>query len=182
MTDREIILFSAMSIDGFIARKNGNLDWLFDFDKETDNNESTEVFNEFYSTIDTTIMGRKTYDQICREGHPDPYPEKENYVISKTKNEKSDYVNYYNKEIDVLISKLKRENGKPIWLVGGGILNSHFQKMNYIDRIILDIIPVILGDGIKLFEGNEILENNRYELEKVNTYKSKRIQVRYSRK
>lgn len=181
MANREIILFSAMSIDGFIARKNGSLDWLFEFD-EGSNNESTEIFKEFYSTIDTTIMGRKTYDQICKEGQNNPYPEKENYVISKTKHDKNDYVNYYNQNIDDLITRLKGKEGKPIWLVGGGVLNSYFQKMNYIDKIIFDIIPVILGDGIRIFEGNEISENNKYELEKVNTYKSKRIQVHYLRK
>jgi dihydrofolate reductase len=180
MADREIILFSAMSIDGFIARKNGSLDWLFEFDEGSDN-ESTEIFKEFYSTIDTTLMGRKTYDQICREGHNNPYPEKENYVISKTKNEKSDYVNYYNQNIDNLVNDLKKKQGKPIWLVGGGILNSYFQKMNFIDKLIFDIIPVILGDGIRIFEGNEIFENNKYELVKVNTYKSKRMQVHYSK-
>jgi dihydrofolate reductase len=182
MADREIILFSAMAIDGFIARKNGNLDWLFEFDKETNGKEAGEIFNDFYSSIDTTIMGRKTYDQICREGQPNPYPEKENYVISKKKSEKNSFVNYYDKNIDDLVFRLKKKSGKPIWLVGGGLLNSYFQKMNHIDRIILDIIPVILGNGIKLFEGDEIFENNKYKLDKVNTYESKRIQVRYIRK
>jgi riboflavin biosynthesis pyrimidine reductase len=66
-------------------------------------------------------------------------------------------------------------------LVGGGILNNYFYSLNLIDKIVLDIIPVILGDGIKLFEGTETTQLTRYRFEKVNTYPSNRIQVSYSR-
>ena len=171
-----------MSIDGFIAKQDGNLEWLFEFDKEPkDKEETNTIFQRFYETIDTTIMGRKTYDQICREGHPNPYPEKQNYVISKTKNEQSEYVEYVSGNLHQFIIDEKEKNGKPIWLVGGGILNSYFLDNGYIDSIILDIIPVILGKGIKLFEKSNALVHTEMKLEKVDNYQSGRIQVAYTK-
>jgi Dihydrofolate reductase len=179
MSDRPIILFSAMSIDGFIAKADGNLDWLYEFD--SDKIESDKLFKDFYQTIDTTIMGRKTYSKICDEGVPNPYPEKDNYVISKTPTIDSEYV-HYRTDINQLIIDQKSKHGKPIWLVGGGILNSYFLKKDIIDFIILDIIPVVLGSGIKLFE-NEVFDiHYKMKMDKTEVYPSGRIHISYSLK
>jgi dihydrofolate reductase len=182
MVERDIILFSAMSIDGFIAKKDGNLDWLFEFDKNNENkDEADTIFKTFYKTIDTTVIGRKTYDQICNEGHINPYPEKDNYVISKSIDKKSEYVKYITEDLEGFITEQKRKEGKPIWLVGGGKLNSYFLMNNHISSIILDIIPVILGNGIKLFEDYKLDINTKMKLDNIVEYKSGRIHISYSK-
>lgn len=150
---REIVLFSAISVDGFIAKPDGGLDWLYAFDKT--NNEADGIFREFYDTIDTTFIGRKTYAQIRASGHPDPYPEKKNFVFSRSVREEPGPVTYVGGDIDGFVDSLRQAPGKPIWLVGGGELNGCFLTRGYIDRIILDTIPVVLGNGIPLFRGTD---------------------------
>jgi dihydrofolate reductase len=147
---REIILYIAISLDGYIAKKNGTVDWLQGCtnDPNIDNG-----YNNFYNTIDTVVMGRRTYEQIINELSPDiwVYKDKKCYVATKSNCENDCRAEFISKNITEFIKDLKKKKGKDIWLVGGAKLIDEFIKENLIDKYVVTIIPTILGEGIPLF-------------------------------
>lgn len=152
---RKIVLFVATSIDGFIAGKDGNTDWLF--------TEGDFGYHEFYNSIDTTIMGYNTYFYI-RHFPEFPYPDKKNYVFSRKKRIPDENpVEFVFGNVVEFTQKLKVSEGKNIWLVGGGQINSLLLNANLIDQMIISIHPTALGDGIKLFR-DESLKNFNFKL------------------
>lgn len=152
---RKLVLFIATSLDGYIAKKDDSLDWLFKVDGEGDNGYST-----FYETVDTILLGRRTYDWIMKNQDGDfPYPNKECYVFSKTKNQEQNNVKFFSGDIVQFTNKLKNEEGKNIWLVGGGELIHSFIKEKLVDELMITVAPVLIGKGIPLFrEGDFELE------------------------
>ena len=163
---RKIILYIAVSIDGYIAGPDGEIDWLHSIDNP-DNNDFG--YAKFYKSIDTTIMGNSTYKQILSFGVDFPYPEKTNYVFTKNKSESdTDHVKFVNSDFEKFVIDLKNSSGKNIWLIGGGKTNSFFLNNNFIDEIILTTIPIILGKGIPLFEGN--VRNKKIRMSKINSF------------
>ncbi len=153
--NRKIILYIAISLDGYIADENGNVDWL----EQYANIEDTD-YEEFYKTIDTVIMGRKTYDQVLSFGKY-PYQNVKSYVYSNTKIGFDENVEFTNTLPKELVRTLKKQSGKHIWLIGGADLIHHFIENNLIDEYQITILPVILGRGIPLFKSG----NHRIGLE-----------------
>ncbi|WMJ87547.1 dihydrofolate reductase family protein [Anaerocolumna sp. MB42-C2] len=145
---RKIVLYIAMSLDGYIAAKDDNLEWLFKTEGDGDNG-----YAEFYDTIDAIILGRRTYDWILdHEGDNFPYKNKQCYVFSKTKQGKDKNVEYINVNITEFVKNLKQTDGKDIWIVGGGELLHDFIEQGLVDEWIITIAPTIIGDGIPLFK------------------------------
>lgn len=142
---RNIILYIAISLDGYIAKKNGAVDWLIG---NVDNG-----YDDFYNTIDTVVMGRTTYEQVINELSPDiwVYEGKKCYVATRKKYESDKRAEFISDDIVEFIKNVKMQDGKDIWLIGGGKLVDQFIKQNLIDKYIVTIIPTILGDGIPLF-------------------------------
>jgi len=167
---RKVILYIAISLDGFIAKKDGSVAWLDEFN----NSEEDYGYKEFYNSINTVIMGNTTYKQILGFGEF-PYKDKNCYVFSKTNKGKNDYANYVNGNPKELLESFKGEN---IWLVGGANLTNQFLKQNLIDEFIITIIPKILGDGIKLFEEDN--KERNLVMKEIKSYKSGIVQVHYS--
>lgn len=164
--DRNIILYIASSLDGYIARNNGEVDWLMG----SSGDENIDLgFDNFYNSIDTVVMGRTTYEQVINELSPGTwvYEGKKCYVATTRKDESdnSNRVEFVVDDVTGFIKKLKREQGKDIWLVGGGKLIDQFIKKDIIDKYIITIIPTILGDGIPLFIG----ENPEIKLKLIGT-------------
>ncbi|UTI42821.1 dihydrofolate reductase family protein [Niallia sp. RD1] len=148
---RNIVLFIATSLDGYIATKDDSLDWLFKVEGEGDNGIS-----EFYETVDTILMGRKTYDWIITHMTEEfPYKNKECYVFSRQENEDTEDVKYIKEDIIDFTNKLKNEEGKNIWIVGGGDLLHSFIKEKLVDEFIITIAPTIIGEGVPLFKEDE---------------------------
>ncbi|MED1205329.1 dihydrofolate reductase family protein [Heyndrickxia acidicola] len=148
MSQRKVVLFIAQSLDGYIATKEDSLDWLFKVEGEGDNG-----YSEFLATIDTIFMGKRTYDWIVEEVKGDfPYKEQQCYVFSRKPLEKDENVTFINEEIVEFTSKLKKEKGKDIWMVGGGDLLYTFMKEKLVDELYLTIAPSIIGEGIPLFK------------------------------
>jgi dihydrofolate reductase len=147
---RKIILYIAMSVDGYIAKNDGSVDWLKGVDQ---NNQGDTGYEGFYQSIDTVIMGRKTYQQIIRELSPNQWPyEGKNCIVVTTKNlKKSKDVIFLQNDIASEMKDLIKKDGKDIWLVGGGELIKYFMKEDLIDQWIITIIPTLLGNGISLF-------------------------------
>ncbi|MCB5238645.1 dihydrofolate reductase family protein [Niallia circulans] len=148
---RKLVLLIATSLDGYIATKNDSLDWLFKVEGEGDNGIS-----EFYETVDTILMGRKTYDWIITHMTEEfPYKNKECYVFSRQENEDTEDVKFIKEDIIDFANKLKNEEGKNIWIVGGGDLLHSFIKEKLVDEFIITIAPTIIGEGVPLFKEDE---------------------------
>lgn len=148
---RNIVLFIAQSLDGYIATKEDSLDWLFNVEGEGDNG-----YNEFYETIDTILMGKRTYDWIMKyEKDQFPYQNKACYVFSRTPFADTKDVKFVNEDIVTFTNNLKKEEGKNIWIVGGGDILYTFFKEKLIDEMIITIAPKIIGDGIPLFKAGD---------------------------
>ncbi|NDL66470.1 dihydrofolate reductase family protein [Anaerotalea alkaliphila] len=162
---REVVLYIAASLDGYIARKDGSLDWLPAIGQEVP--EVEEAYEAFYGTVDTVVMGRKTYEQVVREISPEhwPYEGKKCYVASSGEPEEDGRVEWVGGDLVRFLSYLKRTPGKDIWIVGGSRLLAPLVEAGAIDRYIITIIPVLLGEGIPLFV--ESGKENRLELEGV---------------
>ncbi|WP_440952023.1 dihydrofolate reductase family protein [Methanococcoides sp. FTZ1] len=139
-----------MSLDGYIARKNGDVDWLEGDGSEPDVDIG---YDEFYESIDTMIMGRKTYDQILTFGEY-PYKGTRGYVYTSEKRDNNEDIEFTDENVEYLIGKLKKEDGKDIWLIGGAGLIDDFIKKDLIDEYFISVIPCILGEGISLFKDN----------------------------
>ncbi|MCD4714815.1 MAG: dihydrofolate reductase family protein [Clostridiales bacterium] len=149
---RKVMVFIATSLDGYIATEDDSLDWLFKVEGEGDNG-----YSEFYETVDTIILGRRTYDWIMNvEKENFPYKNKKCYVFTRSRNEPNDYVEFVDGDIVELINSLKRVEGKNIWIVGGGDLLAYFFKENLVDELIITIAPTIIGTGIPLFKKQNI--------------------------
>lgn len=146
---RKIILYIATSLDGYIADSTGDLEWLTAFS----NPENSDYgYGDFYSGIQTLIMGRKTYQSVVDMNIPWPYTDKKTYVLSQREmaGVQTD-VELLSQNYIEKVRELQREYGRDIWLVGGGEIASLFLKENLVDTMILTTIPTLLGSGIPLF-------------------------------
>ena len=157
---RKVVLGLGISIDGYIARLNGAVDFLF----------MPEDYSmaPFFKTIDTAVMGRKTLDAALKMGGSfgSSMP---TYVFSRSKppGERNGII-FTNESPATLVSKLRKRRGKNIWLMGGGELARDFFKADLVDELHLGVVPVLLGEGIPLFPSGfpqrdfALLENKTY--------------------
>lgn len=154
---KKIILYIAMSLDGYIAGENGEIDWLEKFNDE----KVTENYEKFYETIDTIIMGKATYlklvDDIAKDNWP--YEGKWCLVLTRDLTFKDSRVEVIHEFTRGFMEALRELGGKDIWLVGGGRTIETFLQEDYIDEYIITVTPTILGKGIPLFrEGGKQID------------------------
>ncbi len=172
---RKTKLYIAMSLNGKIAKKDGSVDWL----ENTPNPDKIDFgYKEFYDSVETTIQGNSTYKQIISWGIDFPYPDKENYVFttnSKLKNTK--YVEFISENHIEFLNHLKNQEGKDIWIIGGGKINTMLLNENMIDEIYVFIMPIILSEGIELFEA--LPKETKLKLIKSKTYTGGAVQLQY---
>ena len=149
----EVILYIASSLDGYIARPDGAVDWLDEVATQGDGPEEDFGYEEFFAGIGTVLMGRTTYEQILTFGVDYPYPGTAGYVFSRTRaGQRDENVEFVQAaDLPQFISHLKAASDRHIWLIGGGLLIQEFLRLDLVDRIIVTIMPVILGEGILLF-------------------------------
>jgi dihydrofolate reductase len=148
MNNRKVILYIAMSLDGYIAKENDDISFLSAVEQEGED----YGYNEFTQFIDTVIMGRKTYDKVLAFGIPFPHADKRTYIITHQDIMPMDNIIFYNKDIRTLISQLKTESGENIFVDGGAEVVNTLMKDDLIDEYIISIVPVFLGKGIPLFQ------------------------------
>jgi dihydrofolate reductase len=146
VTDNRIVLYIAMSLDGYIAREDGTFDWLFDVEGEGDNG-----YAEFYDTIGTVVMGRATYEDMMKELKEFPYAGKPCYVMSRTRIEPAPHVAFTDEDLRMLVPRLKAQSEGDVWLVGGGQLVEQFLAAGLLETMHIAIIPKVLGSGLPLF-------------------------------
>ncbi len=148
MGTRKVILYIAMSLDGYIARENNDISWL----SIVENPNEDYGYAKFVQDIDIVIMGRKTYEKVISFGIEFPHKEKKCYVISRTKMGYDENVEYYSASLETLIADMKSKEGKNIFVDGGAEVVNELLKINLIDEFVISIIPIFLGSGIRLFK------------------------------
>ncbi len=163
---RKVILGAGISLDGYIARPNGAVDFLF-MPKEV-----WRAMGEFFATIDTAIFGRKTLEAAIKMSgggsYQSPVPMR-TYVFSRSRppGEREGVV-FVNQSPASFIRQLRKRRGKNIYLMGGGELAREFLKADLVDELHLGVVPVLLGEGIPLFpsgfpqRGFALVENKAY--------------------
>ena len=174
---RKVILGFGISLDGYIARRNGDLDFLV-IDKEGES-----VMADFFSKIDTTIMGRKTavgWVKMRASGEIPDTPAMANYVISRHwKPGKRDGFEVVGGSLTALVRKLRRRPGKDIYLGGGGELARSFLQADLVDELFIGVEPMLLGDGIPAFPAK--FPQRNFKLTECKPYSNGSVGLRYER-
>lgn len=172
---RDLVLFIASSLDGYIATKDDSLEWLFRVEGEGDNG-----YSEFYDTIDTVLMGRRTYDWLMDQDLKEfPYKNKACYVFTRSSTENTEDVQFINDDVVNFVNKLKSQDGGNIWIVGGGNLLHTVIQEKLIDEFIITLAPTLLGAGIPLFsEGDYQLDLSLKGVQCFNQF----VELRYEMK
>ena len=142
---RKVTFGVASSLDGFIARADHAVDWLLWSD------EVSEITSEFWKTVDTVVMGRKTYEAAVALGMT-AYPNVKNYVFSRTMAETPDpRVEIVSTDAVEFVCALKAAEGAGICVMGGGELARSLLEADLVDELGTNLHPVLLGSGIPLF-------------------------------
>lgn len=172
---KRIISYIAISLNGKIARADGRVDWL----DAVPNPDNTDFgYYDFYDSIDVTIQGNSTYQQIIGWDLEFPYKEKRNYVITRnTSLEDTEYITFISKDHIEEIKKLKEEEGKDIWLIGGGKVNALLMDHGLVDEIRIHIMPIVIPDGLDLFIGLD--NDHRLELKESKVYNNGVMEIHY---
>ena len=170
---RKIILGLGISLDGYIARPNGAVDFLF--------MPKDYSMAPFFATIDTAIMGRKTLDASLRMGGGSfGGRSMATYVFSHSQPPgERDGLIFINQSPATFICQLRKRPGKNIWLMGGGELARDFLKADLVDELYLGIVPVLLGEGIPLFPSG--FPQRNFTLVENKTYSKGLIALKYQR-
>lgn len=154
---RKVILFIAMSLDGYIADSEGKVGWL---GGQGNDEEMIDAYLEFVGYVDTVVMGRNTYHQIITELSPEEwvYRDLESYVITHRDYYSAERIWFTSENPCSLVRRLKTEEGKAIWICGGADIVCQLMTEDLIDVYYISVIPMLLGKGIRLFEsiGKEI--------------------------
>lgn len=164
---RKVILYIAISIDGYIADADGKVDWI---DSCGIPDDAAGCYERFTEGVDTVVMGWRTYHQIVTELSPDNwvYAGMESYVITHRQNDDKAGIHFTSENPGDLIRRLKLHGGKDIWICGGASVVNQLMADGLIDVLHLTVLPVTLGGGIRLF--NEGLPVARYSLATLNRY------------
>ena len=170
----EVTYYVAMSLDGYIARSDGSVDWLAKVEKEGED----YGYTEFFSTVDGLLMGGNTYRQV--EGYGQwPYGDKPCWVWTRRPiTPVATSIRATEESPSRIIAQAEERGLKHLWLVGGGMLAESFHHENAITRYVLSVIPVILGQGIRLLHGGSI--PGELVLESSETYTGGIVQMTFS--
>jgi dihydrofolate reductase len=169
---RKIILQVAVSLDGLIEGPNGEIDWCF--------MDQDYGMKDFLKQVDTLFIGRKTYQlMLSMEANGSAtFPKFKQYIFSTTLSEVKESAVLIKDDIQSQIEKIKNENGKNIWLFGGGGLTTSLMNLKLVDEIWLAVHPVILGGGKPLFSNMKKRVN--LKLLDTNTYSTGLIFLKYA--
>ena len=145
---KKIILYIAASIDGRIAEPDGGTEWLSEFHITEEMNYG---YKEFIDSVDTIIMGGRSYREVLNMEIIEHYKDQQVYVVTRGWTEAANNVKFITNKVIDNIRQLRDSKGKNIWLFGGGELISMLLSADLVDEMQICYVPVILGDGIPLF-------------------------------
>lgn len=167
-----------MSLDGFLADQDDNLDFLTPFQATGED----YGYTAFTKNVDTYIVGKKTYDVVMGLTGGE-FPQKDQYdcyIITRQEIEGEKNLTFYNRDISTLINTLKSKEGKDIYCDGGGQIVQLLMEQQLIDEYIIHIVPTILGEGKRLFKGN--VPPQDIMLVESKSYSSGMVLVHYQKK
>ncbi|MFN3757113.1 dihydrofolate reductase family protein [Algoriphagus sp.] len=173
--NRQVILYIAMSLDGYIAKPNDDLSFLSIVEKEGED----YGYSDFVSTVDTVILGRKTYDWVMKQVGEFPHADKNAYIITRTAKPTIGKTVFYTGDLTDLVIKLKSENGKNIFCDGGAEIVNELLKNDLLDEIIISVIPILVGNGTRLFKDGR--PEQKLKLVNVKTFDTGLTQLHYKR-
>lgn len=170
------------SLDGFIARKDGGVDWLETSDEYRDGETMDPGFVEaFLKTIDCYVMGSRTYETALRfegQGLGWSYGDKPTFVLTSRQLPRTrDTIEFYSGDLAQLVNGRLRPAYRRIWFVGGGLVAGECLRLGLADEVYYSIVPIVIGDGIPFFDqvGGAIA----LHLAEVKAYKSGMVELRY---
>ncbi|WP_353717670.1 dihydrofolate reductase family protein [Dyadobacter sp. 676] len=173
---RKVILYIATSLDGYIATRDEDLAFLSLVELPGED----YGYHDFIRTVDTVILGRKTYDKVLSFGIGFPHADKECYIVTRTQRTQEGNVRFYTGDIKTLVTNLKEKEGKNIFVDGGADVVNTMMKDDLIDEFVVSVIPVFLGDGIRLFQDGR--PEHKLELMRSESFEKGLVQLRYKRK
>jgi dihydrofolate reductase len=172
-------LFIATSLDGFIAREDGSVDWL---DNLPNPRKIDHGYSAFYASVDRVLMGRKTYEEVLGFGLGWPYADRETHIITSRESYplKTPKTSLLTTLDHRALEALRTGSQKDIWVVGGGGLIRSMLQMGAIDVMTLCIIPILLGKGIRLFR--KPVPETQYEFEGAEPFETGIVNLTYRKK
>lgn len=146
---RNVILYIAVSLDGYIADREGGVGWLDAF------SGCDCGYNEFLEGVDTVLIGMRTYLQIINTLSPGiwPYRGLKSYVFTRRKMRSTELIEFVSEDPAAFVRRLRGQEGKGIWVCGGADLAGQLVRADEIDEYQLSVMPLLLGGGIRLFDG-----------------------------
>ena len=177
-----VTIHMVASLDGFIARKDGSVDWLETSDEFVDGETLDPGFVEaFLKTIDCYVMGSRTYETALSfeaKGLGWSYGDKPTFVLTRRQLPRTrDTVEFYSGDLVHFVNERLRPTYHTIWFVGGGVLSAECLRLGLADEVYYSILPILIGDGIPFFE--KVERDIALHLAEVKAYKSGMVELRY---
>ncbi|ACT94187.1 dihydrofolate reductase family protein [Dyadobacter fermentans] len=173
---RKVFVYIAASLDGYIAKHDDDLTFLSLVEQPGED----YGYAEFIDTIDTVIIGRKTYDKVQAMGIEYLRADKEYHILTRTPRAQEGNVRFHTGDLKTLIEGLKQKGGKHIFVDGGAEVVNQLIRMDLIDEYIVSLIPILLGDGIRLFHDGRPEQNLAFVSSK--SFEKGLVQLHYKRR
>ena len=182
ITDSRVTIHMVASLDGFIARKDGGVDWLETSDEFTDGETlGPELIEAFLKTIDCYVMGSRTYETALSfeaKGFGWSYGDKPTFVLTNRNLPRiRDSIEFYSGDLVEFVNGRLRPTFRSIWFVGGGVVSGECLRLGLADEVRYSILPIVIGDGIPFFE--KLDRDVPLHLTEVKAYKSGMVGLRY---
>ena len=182
ITDSRVTIHMVASLDGFIARKDGRIDWLETSDEYTAGETlGPELVEAFLKTIDCYVMGSRTYETALSfeaQGFGWSYGDKPTFVLTNRNLPRTrDSVSFYSGDLVELVNGRLRPTFRSIWFVGGGVVSGECLRLGLADEVRYSILPIVIGAGIPFFE--KLDKDVPLHLTEVKAYKSGMVGLRY---
>jgi len=181
-TDSQVTIHMAASLDGFIARKDGSVDWL-EISDEFAGGETMdpEFIDAFLKTIDCYVMGSRTYETALSfdaKGFGWAYGEKPVFVLTHRElPRKRNTVEFYSGDLTQFVNGRLRQTFRSIWFIGGGVLSAECVRRGLADEIRYSILPILIGEGIPFFD--KLNRDVALHLTEVKAYRTGTVALRY---
>jgi len=180
--DSRVTIHMVASLDGFIARKDGSVDWLETADEfAAGATMEPEFVEEFLATIDCYVMGSRTYETALRfeeQGFGWAYADKPTFVLtSRDLPRKRETVEFRSGDLAQLVNERLKPAYRSIWFVGGGMLSAECLRLGLADDVRYSIVPIAIGEGIPFFD--KLDRDVALHLAEVNAYKNGMVELHY---
>ena len=181
-TDSHVTIHMSASLDGFIARKDGSVDWMetadeFEFGETLD----PEFIEAFLKTIDCYVMGSRTYETALSfeaKGFGWPYGDKPTFVLTRRELPRTrETVEFCSGDLAQLVNGRLRSTFRRIWFVGGGIVSAECLRLGLADEVRYSILPILIGEGLQFFD--KLDRDIALHLAEVKAYQSGMVALRY---